>query len=45
MEPLRRCLPIVLAMLLLVGMQGACGEQVTNVFSNVVAPGGATQGP
>jgi len=36
---------IVLGMLLLSGVVAACGEQITNVFSNVVAPGGATPSP
>jgi hypothetical protein len=36
---------IVPATLLLITLLAACGEQVTNVFSNVVAPGGATASP
>jgi hypothetical protein len=43
-RPFERYLAVVLTMLSLVGL-AACGEQVTNVFSNVVAPGGATQSP
>ena len=42
MRPLARFSLIVLTVLLLTSLPVACGEQVTNVFSNVVAPGGAT---
>ena len=36
---------IVLGMLLLIGLEAACGEEIGNVFSNVMAPGGATPSP
>jgi hypothetical protein len=35
----------VLAMLALIVAQAACGEQVTNVFSNVMSPVGSTPSP
>jgi len=36
---------IVFGMLFLIGLEAACGEEITNVFSNVMAPGGATPSP
>ena len=35
----------MLATLVLIAAQAACGEQVTNVFSNVMSPVGSTPSP